>query len=51
MSLRIPFNELRHELERRGRLGYFLKLKSIESQRLKGQLDKTQGGPDERHLN
>ena len=51
VSLRIPFNELRHELERRGRLGYFLKLKSIESQRLKGQLDKTQGGPDERNLN
>lgn len=51
VSLQTPLNELRHELERRGVLGHFLKLKGVESQRLQGQLDKTQGGPDERNLN
>lgn len=51
VSLQTPLDELRHELERRGVLGHFLKLEGIESQRLKGQLGETQGGPDERHLN
>lgn len=51
VSLQVPLKALQHELERRGVLGYFLKLKGIESQRLLEQLDKTQGGPDERNLN
>ena len=51
VSLQIPLNKLRHELERRGVLGHFLKLKGIESQRLEGQLGEPQGGPHERNLN
>ena len=51
VSLQTPLNELRHELERRGVLGHFLKLKGIESQRLEGQLGETQGGSHERNLN
>lgn len=51
ISLQTPLNELRQELERRGVLAHFLKLKGIESQRLLEQLGETQGGPDERNLN
>ena len=51
VSLQVSLQALQHELERRGVLGYFLKLKGIESQRLKGQLDLPEEGPDERNLN
>jgi len=48
VGLQVPLQELRRELERRGVLGYFLKLKGLETQRL---LEKAEGGPDERSLN
>ncbi len=51
VSLQIPLNELRHELERRGVLGYFLELKGTESQRLLKPLGEARGGLDERNLN
>lgn len=51
VNLQVPLKALQHELERRGVLGYVLKLKGIESQRLLEQFDETQGGPDERNLN
>ena len=51
VDLQVPLQALRRELERRGVLGSFLKLKGIESQRLLEQFDVTEGGPDERDLN
>ncbi len=42
---------LRRELERRGVMGMFLKLKGLEMQELLEQADEAKGEPDERSLN
>ncbi len=54
MSLQTPLNELRHELERRGVLAYFLKLKGLEVQEMleqAEQAEQTKGERDEHTLN
>ena len=54
MSLQTPLNELRHELERRGVLAHFLKLKGLEVQEILEQADQseqTKGERDEHTLN
>jgi hypothetical protein len=56
MSLQTPLNELRRELERRGVLGHFIKLKELENQALlertdqASQAERTQGEQGERNL-
>ncbi len=42
---------LRRELERRGVMGTFLKLKGLEMRELLEQADEAEGEPDERNLN
>ena len=57
VSLQTPLNELRHELERRGVLAHFLKLKGLEVQDMleraeqTGQTEQTNGDRDEHTLN
>ncbi len=54
MSLQTPLNELRHELERRGILAHFLKLKGLEVQEMLEQTEQTEqtkGERDEHTLN
>ncbi len=51
MSLQAPLNDLRQELERRGVLAYFLKLKGLEVQGLLEQAEQTKGDQGERNLN
>lgn len=51
VSLQTPLNELRHELERRGVLAHFLKLKGIEVQGLLEQTEQTKGDQGEHTLN
>jgi hypothetical protein len=57
VSLQTPLNELRHELERRGVLAHFLKLKGLEVQEMlertdqASQAERTQGEQGERNLN
>ncbi len=54
VSLQTPLNELRHELERRGVLAHFLRLKGLEVQELLEQADQSEqmnGDRDEHTLN
>ncbi len=51
VSLQTPLNELRHELERRGILAHFLKLKGLEVQEMLEQAEQTKGERDEHTLN
>ncbi len=53
VSLQTPLNELRWELERRGVLAYFLKLKGLETQEMleqASQAEQAQGEQWERNL-
>ena len=51
VSLQAPLNELRGELERRGVLNHFIKLKGLETQELLEQSEQTKGDQGERKLN
>lgn len=57
VSLQTPLNELRHELERRGVLAHFLKLKGLEVLEMREraehteQTEHTKGDRDEHTLN
>ena len=51
VSLQAPLNELRGELERRGVLGHFIKLKGLETQELLEQSEQTKGDQGERKFN
>ena len=51
LSLQTPLNELRHELERRGVLAHFLKLKGLEVQEMLERTEQTNGDRDEHTLN
>lgn len=51
MLLQTPLSGLRHELEQRGVLGHFIKLKGLETQELLEQVRQTQGEHGGRNLN
>ena len=51
LSLQPPQQALRQELERRGVMGTFLKLKGLEMKKLLEQADEAEGEADERNLN
>jgi len=51
VSLQIPLNELRQELERRGVLGHFIELKGLDTQELLEWAEQTQVEQGERNLN
>ena len=51
LTLQTPQRALRQELERRGVLRTFLKLKGLEMKELLEQADEAEGESDERNLN